>query len=611
MKKAKEATVDFDRLTYAMQRSRWVLRYFRETRREMVRQYVGFHWSEEGAYKQVPVNLLALYVSIVGRGLIAKQPRVMLSTFDKSQKPAVNAMESWVNQQIGRMNLAGTLQRVVLDALFSIGVCKVALATPADSATAGWNLRAGMPFAERVDLDDFVFDVHARDFSECSFIGHRYRAPLEVVRNSKLYSKARLDLTASDDSFYNLEGDERISVLGRGFYAGGGQDEEFEDMVDLWEIYLPRHRLIVTLQDDNLAAAVSGNNKEFNGIKNFTGGALRVQKWLGPETGPYHILSYATVPGNAMPKAPLQDLYDLHMVTNESYRKLERQSARLKKNVLVSKGAMDGDGQRLMSANDGDMVGVDDPNNFKEVVQGGPDQTLLLIAQHYKDLYDFMAGGLSLLGGLAPQSKTLGQDKMLNQNASGQVSDMQDTTVEFVSKTVSALCWYWWHDPFQTMQVKHSLPGMPEMSINRKVTPQMRQRGRFEDLDVEVDPYSLQRQTPQQRVQALTQLVQNLITPMMPLLQQQGVAFDINTFLQKISKYMDMPDLAEIVTMQEPPQQQAGEGGPPSAPQTTTPNQTSREYVRRSVGAGTQANNQAQMTNMMKAGEANRNGSRQ
>src|SRR5260370_6344382 len=167
--------VDIDRLCLAMIRSRLMLRRFREERREMVRQYVGNHWSEEGTSEKVTVNLIGLYVSVVGRNLIAKNPRVMLSTFDRQNKPAVSAMQTWCNSEIVRMKMQNTLKRVVLDGLFSLGICKVALATPADSASVAWNLVAGQPFAERVDLDDFVFDMHARDFSECSFIGNRDR----------------------------------------------------------------------------------------------------------------------------------------------------------------------------------------------------------------------------------------------------------------------------------------------------------------------------------------------------------------------------------------------------------------------------------------------------
>ncbi len=569
----KEKEVDVSRLAFAMQRARLQLRRYREERREAVRQYVGGHWSDEGSSQKVPINLISLYVNIVSRTLIAKNPRVMLSTFDRGNKATIKTMEKWANKEIERMRMANTLQRIVLDALFSVGICKVALATPADAAIMAWRLGAGMPFIERVDLDDFVFDVHARDFSEVGFIGHRYRVPLEVIRDSKLYSKQRKQLTPSTDPIYNLEGDQRISALGRMPYAV--DSEEFEDFVDLWEVYLPRHRLVFTLADDDLTGPSTG------GVGGDTE-PLRVQDWVGPETGPYHVLAYGLVPGNAMPKAPIPDLMDLHLDVNNIYRKLTRQAQRQKQNVFVQGGATE-DGNRVMNANDGEVLRVDNPERLKQVDHGGPNQMNLNYALHLFDRFMTLAGNLEMMGGLAPQSKTLGQDQMLERNASGQIASMQSVTVDFTSEVLEAMCWYWWHDPFLVMRVNHSMPGLPEITTQIKVGPDKRS-GRFEDLGVSVDPYSMQHATPQMRMAALNQVVQTIVMPMMQLLQQQGIAFDMNVYLQKVAAYMDMPDLSEIITIQEPPAAETSPGTPagPGLPQQTT-----RNYVRRSLGGNT------------------------
>ncbi len=407
---------DVGRLCDAMQRARLALRRPREERVNAVRQFVGHHWSEEGSQQLVPCNLISLYVDVVGRKLVANNPRVMLSTDNRRLKPIVNAMESWANKEVVKTQLDVTLRRVVLDALFSIGICKVALATPADAAALNWSLKAGQPFAARVDLDDFVFDHHARDFSECGFMGHRYRVPLRTVRESKMYAKSRENLTASEDRLFNFEGDERLSVLGRTTY---GDMIEFEDMVDLWEVYLPRHKLVVTLRDDSLTGAGEEVSNPLYGK------ALRVQRWLGPDSGPYHILALGVVPGNAMPKAPIQDLIDLHEAVNRIIRKLVRQSDRQKEVTFVSGGATE-DGEWAMNANDGEAIKVDNPDKLKTTTWGGPNDQNFRLFVALKDLFDFLAGGLSLMGGLGPQSKTLGQDELLNQNASASISSMQD-----------------------------------------------------------------------------------------------------------------------------------------------------------------------------------------
>ena len=62
-------------------------------------------------------------------------------------------------------------------------------------------------------------------------------------------------------------------------------------------------------------------------------------------------------------------------------------------------------------------------------------------------------------------------------------------------------------------------------SVDATWTPPRRE-GEFSDFDFLVEPYSMAYQSPIQRAQVLRQQVQELL-PMMPLLQQQGVEFDV------------------------------------------------------------------------------------
>src|SRR4051794_15466147 len=103
------------------------------------------------------------------------------------------------------------------------------------------------------------------------------------------------------------------------------------------------------------------------------------------------------------------------------------------------------------------------------------------------------------MGGLAPQSKTLGQDKMLNENSSHSIMDMQDRTVEYTSGVMEALVWYWWYHPELVTRTQREIPGLPGATIPVRTFP-----GRFQAPNgqqvmkrlgslssVRVDPYSL------------------------------------------------------------------------------------------------------------------------
>ncbi len=131
----------------------------------------------------------------------------------------------------------------------------------------------------------------------------------------------------------------------------------------------------------------------------------------------------------------------------------------------------------------------------------------------------------------------------------------------------------------------------------------------FEDMEVRADPYSLPHQTPKSRLDALNQIMQNILTPMMPLLQQQGITIDINAYLQKVAQYLDMPDLVDVVTIQEAPDPAQQGGGGPEQPKM--PSQTERTYTRENVSARTTRGNDLNLVNSLSGvnpGGAQRNG---
>lgn len=568
-----------------MVKSRLTLKRFRENRRAMVRQYVGANWSENGADKRVPFNLIAAYCRIVGRHLIAKNPQVRLSTYEKAAKPTVSAMETWVNGEIERMRLAQTLQRIVLDALFSIGLGKVAIASPADSSIAGWQTPAGSPFCERISLDDFVFDVHARSFEEVGYIGHRYRAPLDVIKQDKSMAAWRKELAPSPDNQFNAEGDERTSILGKGWYSN---EEEYEDFVDLWEIYIPRRRTLLTLAADYTTGGAAGEMKP-----------LREQEWIGPEKGPILTLCLGgEVPDNPIGKGTIQDLFDLHLAQNELLRKIMRQSTR-QKEVLAVKVGDEEDGRKVAQANDGDIIGVANPEAIVPIMTGNVSQQSIAVQEIFKQLNSWLAGNLDSIGGLEPQAKTATQDKLLSEAAGATIADMQDRTVTFTADMIERACWFWHHHPQKEMKTFWNPQGLEEHAIPRKITPEMRQKLSWNDLAIKVNPYSLQSQTPQMQLASINAIVTQLVIPLLPLAEKQGVFLDLNKLLTIIAKYGNLPDLMDILHVQEPITQEmepsetgvAAAGGPNGG-----------EYVRRSLGGDTNKARMASIVNGAMAG---------
>lgn len=563
----------FERLPRVWKDARVADAYARELRRDILKEYVGPNWNEQGTQHHVLLNLLSLYVQIVGRSLIPKEPRFSLTTFDKKQRPTCDAVEDWGNRQLRSMNAAITFRRIVTDALFGVGIGRVALATPADAARRAWGPTAGEPIFTRIDREDFAYDSFAGDFTECMWMAHKYRVPLRAVQESKAFRRTRKDLSATRPSPYDEYGVEKVGVLGRSFYG----NQEFEDMVELWEFYLPLHRAILTFQTDGAGNPVLSSDSK----------PLGEQPWIGPDCGPYSVLGYYWVPGNAMPKGPLQDLYDAHCATNQFYRKAVGATER-QKEITVYKS--EEDAKRVRDCQDGGTTFVENPSDVQNVVYGGQHvQAVYGIGQAMRELFDFMGGNLSLLGGRAQQAKTATQEMLLNQNSQGSISDMQETTVKNADDVIGRLCWYWWKHPHIVMQSHYQAPGVPGVGATRQVYPKnavgangqppaLRRQADFDTLAIRVDEYSLTPETPQQRLSLLRDIWKNEVVPVMPLLAQQGIVADYNEYFQKIGKYTNDPDFFELLTVTQPDPNAGGSTGGQDKP--PMPGQTERTYNR-------------------------------
>lgn len=605
-RKKKNKDVDYDRLCTAVNAAYRSLKPFRDNRAAAVREYAGNHYGTRGPEERVPLNLLSIYVQVMTRLLVAKLPRVMISTFDKQMKSCVRAAETWTNEKLVEMGFEETLERWVVDAFFSVGIMKVALSTPNDSATNNWELDAGDPFAEVIDLDDFVFDVHARRFSQATFVGHRLRIQKDVLlEDDKIDAKVRKRLgdetDQSNDNNAGADAEDRVRMLQKGEeVSSDGGESEFEEFVDCVEIYLPRRGIMCLF----LWSDIQGMSGKADPGKPCCE-PIKVMPWIGPKCGPYHFLGLGLIPDNAMPKGPIQDLYDLHIGFNKLLRKSMRQAER-QKTVYAARAAADKDGNRVMQASDGDIIIVDDPSGIVPLGFPGADAALVQFAMMLKDLFDFMAGNLTTLTGRAPAAPTATQEKILAAGSSAQVDDSAQRVLRSTGHVLRSLFWFWWHDPFKTLRSNLSIPGMPEISTISLVKPEDREKGSYDDLSIKIDAYSMQPQTPQTRIQAIMSVVQTLFLPLAQMAQQQGVYLDMQTLFDKLAHYMDQPDLADVLSIQAPPDSAGSMGGDSAATDTgVQPAKTERTYNRVSTSEKTAQGEANGRINAMGAAQAN------
>lgn len=562
---------DVHKLCEAIRASNTVLGVVRRNRLAIERECAGHLYTEGGSERPIKVNLLSQYKETFENLLVANEPRYLLDTLDIEAAAAVRVEQDWLNEQACRMELGTTGRMVVGNALTAYsGICKVALASPCEAATLAWGISAGEPIATAIDIDDFVYGTAARTFASTEFMGHRYRCPLDVAK--KMYGRRAKDLVAEEPSQFDKQtGEEKIDQLFHGTY----QPEEFEEHVDLWEIYLPRHQVVVTLSDSDIHQA--GENQRAK--------ALWEQKWVGPPWGPYIFLSFNRVAGAALGKAPMQDLYELHCDYNNAHRKVAFTLKNLKENIVYPRNQSK-DAEELQKANHLSYAPVENPEMIKAVSMGGATiQPLMVTAQGFRQLFDTMGGNLSLLRGAAAQSKTATQDKILNQNAGGTVNAMQGKVETFMSKLGESMLWFAHHHPELVMESRYEAPG--SRGRTRRLYPpgSARTPARnhpFHRSRLTIDPFSIRHRGPEEMLGTINQIVGQLM-PMLPMLQQSGQMLDANLLVQIQSELANLPIIKRLFVTREPP---SAEGDKGLSHGKTLPNQTERTYNRNDVSNG-------------------------
>ena len=293
-----------------------------------------------------------------------------------------------------------------------------------------------------------------------------------------------------------------------------------------------------------------------------------------------------------MPLSPVALLRDLHDLANNLFRKLTRQAER-QKDVNYASGSSVDDAQRVVNADDGETIRVQSVDTISTAKFGGVDPNNLAFFMQTKSIFNEMGGNLAVLAGLAPQAETLGQEQILNTNASRRLEDMQERTIKWTQGIMRDLAWYEWTNPLLKRNLQKKVKGT-EISIPVLFTPDDR-IGQYIDYNFIIEPFSLQMKTPGERLRVVMAAVQSLILPLAPFIQQQGGTIDVQGILELFARYTGMTELSEIVEFGNPIQPEPG-----AVPEPRQAANTTRTNVRvNKPGATAQGRDEAIMSSLL------------
>ena len=571
------------RVLKAVKTSREALEPFRRVRKELVRDYVGSWYSESGARNKTLVNLMNQTARIYTVALAANNPQVMVSTPLFENWPFARRFEVNLNKLIGDMALDTTFRAIVLDAFFCIG-CGVVMMRDTDTRFHGlleseedvW-LDPGEPWLNRVSLDDLILDMPAKELTKMRYCGHRYRADYEKVMDEPGYSKK-----VKEKLKPTKRTQQETTGATREIGSEDAEDDDLKDMVWLQDLWIAENKTVATLAvDQDLPPLIE-------------------REWTGSQAGPYKFLSLGNVPDNVIPASPAVNLKGMHDLQNRLHRRMEQDSdAHRVVNAYPPSGA--DDAEKIRTAKRNSWVRIGDPRSINQIEVGGVDQRDIALATFIQDEYDRLAGNLQAMGGLGPQAATVGQEELIHGQQSRNEADMRMAVVSFASDCILDLGRLMWKD--QNLELQSSIAvGNSGIHVRSDWMPGHRE-GNFEDYDFKVEPYSMVFKTPEQKLQELFQVLQQ-IAPLWPMFQASGATLDAEAIVDEIARLKNRPEFKRFITFASPAEMLGGDQN--TVRQSPV---TSRETVRKNIPTGgTQESRSSAMIQSLLGGKPQING---
>lgn len=535
-------------LSRAVEQSERLMEGHRSQRRLFIRQYAGSNYGDTDITVRDPMNLLYSLVSTLVPALIV-DPRATVETV-AGNRPFAETFRLKIDDEAERITLAKTFKSVIIDSLFSLGVIKTGLkASPGFNDEGNLEVDAGTLFSERVSFSNYIIDMASTTRAQAQFEGDRYTITEDVARSSGMFDEHTLQqlISAANEQRH------RATLAG---YASGSDwaqsDDEFIRRLFLVDLFLPSEQKVVTIPGDVSMANI---------------GYLNELEWDGDPSGPYDTIGFSPVPDKILPTSVVGIIYDLYMLLNKLARKVGSQADRAKDIVLFQKGR-EGDGDAVRDSNDGEVLGVDDTEHIKELSFGGANEDGYKAIAWYQDYLNKIAGNPDLIGGLAADANTLGQDQLSLQRANARIDDWRQTALDTGSSVLRKIAGYIWTDKDTRRRL--------ELKIGEFIFPRefgSTREGEFEDYRIGIDAHHRPPMSPDQKYLRTQKWITEILIPLGESAAAQGKALDVDKVAKITASQLGIENDADemFVSVEDIPriQNQAAQAGQPAQQEQT------------------------------------------
>jgi len=486
--------------------------------RKMMLDQWASNFYEENKVEGHLLNLTDRAVSIIVPYLSMNNPKTMVRSKVPKLRPWAYTTELAINHLMTEIKFAKyCLRPAIFNSMFGMGITKTGIMKAEEVEFKGHLHDVGQIYTDVIDDSDYIGDVSARNRESFEIEGHYYYLPTDFARD--FFGSLHADAIKPT---HKLHGDESPDTISKpGVLSGDFHTlREWTRFIDIW---LPDEDIVITILPE--------------GYRHI----LRTVEYDGPEGGPFDVLSYKNFPNSPIPIPPAWGWTDYDTAVNALANKMRTQ-AENEKTVIAYSGDAADDMEAVKNAGDRETVRVNNVGDMQELKSGGVNPDSYDWIQYLEAQYSIGNGNLYTMGGRGVQAKTLGQEQMLQSNASRILEDMVVQVHDFTESIMRKWAWRLWSDPLISMPEVKRIPGVVDLDV---VFDQAAKEGDFQDFSFSIEAYSMQRYSPTLEYQKTIQFLTQWVLPISQMASQQGVTLDVDAVTKDLGRYLNIPNLED------------------------------------------------------------------
>lgn len=500
--------------------------------RELRRWFHGTAYkTDHGLTNSMPEAAVHAYAAMLLPRIVHDNPRVRVaSAMPVTQRLLVPAMQAALNRWCQMVDLRTTNERFAMDMILGWGVSYITN-VPVDSMRPWDGDGPYLPRDYRISPDFFIVDPQCDHIEEARYMGHVWFCDkddlVKRASHDPTYDKAAVEAVGTSDAIR--------------FDHRSDKPQRDRRQVAIYDVWVPEIHQQETEEWDKAKGDAKVNGTLYT-IARWGDGANFIRKprpYYGPRSGPYTVMGAYSVPECPWPLSPLVAVQQ-QIVTANVTAVAQEQAIRKYRRFVV------GDAKQMTDVNGSPMEdmfeGTAQTTGTFEI--GGMTPQHVAAAQATFERLDRALGMSDAMRGNITGDGTATEAAIAQGAANARMAHVIRNFTEATAKRLRKVAWYLYHDK----RVKMNLPQIKEAGLGEAVFTGGVNEGSFEALDIQIEPYSMERTTEalmQKRTQDAIQvaLMVAQAAAANPVIGVEGG----KTILQQYGAAVNLPFLADLI----------------------------------------------------------------